>query len=364
MLALAIAVFIVVSLSAICSGTEAALFSISTLKVRQMIESGHKGAKILLVLRENMQRPISAIVVFNNISNIVGTLVVGDIMKDLFNSTLVAVGTAIFTLSIILFAEIVPKTLGEQYCEKVAIVMARPVKYLTWFFTPVLFLLEFITKPISKEANPFSTNEAQIRLLASLGQKEGIIEEDEGEMIQRVFELNDLTAGEILTPRVVMTTLSGTSTLDEAKETILNSTHSRIIIVGNGIDEILGFALKSDLLKGLIDDQGYLPLSHFVKEVRFVPKQIKADQLLINFRRSRQHLAVVLDEFGGVAGVVTLEDVMELLTGEIMDETDACENLQEFAKQQKLNQHVARMKRLNNGPDSDAGNETLQDNPS
>ncbi len=312
------------------------MFSIPVIKVRQMVQDQRLGAKSLLLIRESMNRPIATIVVFNNIANIVGTAVVGYLVTQHYGEVWLGVASGVLTLLIILFGEIVPKTLGEQYCHQVAPFMARPVLFVSKLLTPFLWCLEKAIEPLSKDEAGFTTDEAEIKLMARMGQKEGIIGKDESEMIERVFELNDLTAADLLTPRVVMTYLWGEETLEQARDQIMHSQHSRIVIVGNEVDDILGFALRADLLRAIIEGHGSRLISEFAKRVHFVPRQTKADALLLLFRRARQHLAVVLDEFGGVAGVVTLEDVLEVLTGEIMDETDQAEDLQKVAKQKRL----------------------------
>lgn len=338
MVELVSAMLVVLVASALCSCTEAAMFSIPVIKVRQMVHDQKFGAKPLLQIRESMNRPIATIVVFNNIANIVGTAVVGYLVTQHYGEVWLGVASGVLTLLIILFGEIVPKTLGEQYCHKIAPVMARPVLFVSKLLTPMLWCLEKAIEPLNKDETGFTTDEAEIKLMARMGQKEGIIGKDESEMIERVFELNDLTAADLLTPRVVMTYLWGEDTLEQARDQIIHSQHSRIVIVGKEVDDILGFTLKAELLRAIIEGHGARLISDFAKQVHFVPRQTKADALLLLFRRARQHLAVVLDEFGGVAGVVTLEDVLEVLTGEIMDETDQEEDLQKVAKQKRLRQ--------------------------
>jgi CBS domain containing-hemolysin-like protein len=236
---------------------------------------------------------------------------------------------------VIIFSEIIPKTLGERYAERISLWAARPVLGLTYLLTPLVWTIEKITAPITKGKTSPTTNEAEIKLLAKIGRQEGIIEADESEMIQRVFRLNDVTAVDLMTPRVAMTYLRGHLTLVEAKESIKTSPHSRIIVTGDSIDDVLGIALKDELLAAMIEQKDDQRISDLVREVRFVPETVRADKLLHVFQQSRKHLAVVIDEFGGVAGVVTLEDVLETLTGDIIDETDEFVDLQEAARKRR-----------------------------
>lgn len=329
---LILAVFIVLLSSALCSGSEAALFSVPLVKVRQLAQSNHKTAQTLLTIRENMSRPIATIVILNNIANIVGSIVVGRIAADVLGSQWLGVFSGVLTFLVIIFSEIIPKTLGERFAERISLLVARPVYSLTYIFTPVVWSIEKLTSPITKGRTTPTTDEAEIKLLAKIGQQEGIIEEDELEMIQHVFSLNDVTAGDLMSPRVVMTYLQKELTLGETREQVMASPHSRIIVIGESIDDVLGIVLKDELLKAIINQREAEPITNFVHTVQMVPESIRADVLLRAFQQGRQHLAVVIDEWGGLAGVITLEDVLETLTGEIIDETDKFVDLQEVAR--------------------------------
>ena len=334
MLTLIIAIGIVLLSSAICSGSEAALFSVPIVKVRRLAQSNRPSALALLSIREQMNRPIATIVILNNIANIVGTSVVVFVARDVLGSQWLGLVSGVLTFLVILFSEIIPKTVGERYSDQIALVIAQPVSGLTRILTPLIWCIEKITNPLTAGGNRFTTDEAEIKLLAKMGQEAGTIEDDEFEMIRKIFNLNDMTAADLMTPRVVMTYLKGDLTLADAKEDILNSPHSRIIAVGETLDEVTGVALKTELLAGIIQGKLDQSISSFAYTVHFVLGRKRADQLLSIFQQTRQHLAVVVDEYGGVSGVVTLEDVLEVLTGPLVDETDTVVDLQEFARKQ------------------------------
>ena len=335
MLTLVIAIGIVLLSSAICSGSEAALFSVRLVKVRRLAQSKRPEALALLSIRERMNRPIATIVILNNIANIVGTIVVGFIAREVLGSQWLGLVSGILTFLVILFSEIIPKTLGDRYSDQIALVIARPVAGLTRILTPLIWCIEKITNPLTAGGNSFTTDEAEIQLLAKMGQEAGTIEDDEFEMIRKIFNLNDMMAADLMTPRVVMTYLKGDLTLAEAKEDVLTSPHSRIIVIGETLDEVTGVALKTELLAGIIQGKLDQSISNFAYTVQFVLGRKRADQLLLIFQQTRQHLAVVVDEYGGVSGVVTLEDVLEVLTGQLVDETDTIDDLQEFARKRK-----------------------------
>jgi len=335
MLQLLIVVIFVISGSALCSGIEAALFSVSTLKVRQLAQSKNPSAVALLAIRENMNRPIATIVVINNIFNIVGSIITGSIARQVLGDTWLGVFSGVLTFLIIIGAEIIPKTVGERYAEPISLFIAIPLAALTFIFTPLVWVLENITAPFTRGKKQPTTNKAEIMLLADIAHQEGIIERDEAQMIQRVFQLNELTAADLMTPRTILTYLRGNLTLAEAKTDIIASQHTRIIVINETIDEVIGVALKQNLLTAMVEGRKSQKIGTLTRKVRFVPETIRADRLMRNFLEAREHLAVVVDEYGNVSGVITLEDVLEVITGEIVDETDKTIDLQAIARKKR-----------------------------
>jgi CBS domain containing-hemolysin-like protein len=306
-----------------------------TLRVRQLAELKNPAAVALLAIRENMNRPIATIVILNNIFNIIGSIITGSIATQVLGDRWLGVFSGILTFLIIIFGEIMPKTIGERYSEQIAILTAIPVTGISIAFTPLVWILENVTAPFTKGIKKPTTNEAEIKLLANIGQQEGIIQSDEAEMIQRVFRLNDVTASDLMTPQIMLTYIRGNLTLDEAKADIIASQHTRIIVIDESIDQVIGFALKQSLLTSMIEGSRDQKIADLTRKVRFVPEIIRADKLLKNFIESHEHLAVVVDEYGCVAGVITLEDVLEVITGEIVDETDKTVDLQEIARKKR-----------------------------
>ncbi|GAB4526327.1 MAG: hemolysin family protein [Pleurocapsa sp.] len=334
MLALIIVVIIVLVGSGLCSAAETALLSISPIRVRQLAQSKKPVTLALASIKNKINRPIATIVILNNIFNIVGSIVIGSLAAKNFPS-LLGLFSGILTFLIIIFSEIVPKTLGQRYAEPFSLSIAIPVRFLTVICTPLVWLVERVTAPVTKDKNIPTTNEAEIKFLTNIGYQEGVIEDDEAEMIQRVFQLNDLTASALMTPRIIITYLKGELTLAECETEIIRSQHTRILVIDDTIDNVTGLVLKDELLTAMIQGNGDRQISNLVRQVRFVPETIRADKLLKVFQETREHLAVVLDEYGGVAGVVTLEDVLEVLTGEIVDETDRNVDLQEIARKKR-----------------------------
>ena len=335
MLPLILTVIIVILGSAICSGSETALLSVSSIRVRQLSQSKKPAAVALLAIRSRMNRPIATIVILNNIFNIVGSILIGSLATEVLGSALLGVFSGFLTFLVIIFGEIFPKTLCERYAEPVALAIAIPIRFITIIFTPLVVLVEIVTSPVTRGRTMKTTNEAEITFLTAIGKQEGVIEDDEAAMIQKVFKLNDITASDLMTPRVIVTYLKGDITLEECQQEVIQSPHSRIIVIEENIDNVVGVALKDNLLAELIQNNGSKKVNQIMRSVKFVPEYIRADKLLQAFQETREHLAVVLDEYGGVAGIVTLEDVLEVLTGEIVDETDRIVDLQEIARNKR-----------------------------
>ena len=332
MLLLVVTLGVVLLGSALCSATEVALLRISPLRLRQLASEQHPQAIVALRIREQINRPIAGIVILNNLFNIVGSVMVGNQAAALFSPLGLGIFSGILTLLIILFGEILPKTLGERFADPLALWVAFPVRFLTILLTPLIMVIERLTLPWAHRDPGPTTNEAEIRLLTQIGHQEGVIEDDELQMIQRVFQLNDMRAADVMTPRVSMTYLEGSLTVAACQELILGSQHTRIVVIDGDVDHVLGIALKQELLAALVRQQGDRPIQAFIRPVPFVPDVTRLDKLLKFLQEGREHLAIVVDEYGGVSGVVTLEDVVEVLTGEIVDETDRVTDLQAIAR--------------------------------
>ncbi|NEO97167.1 MAG: HlyC/CorC family transporter [Symploca sp. SIO2E9] len=354
MLKILIVVLIVLTGSALCACGETALLSVSAIKVQQLAQSKKPSALALLAIRQRMNRPITTIVILNNIFNIVGSIVIGRLAAQELGDAWLGLFSGVLTFLIIVCGEIVPKTLGERYAETIGLLVAIPVSFLTIVFTPLVWLMEKITAPFTKGKRPPTTNEAEIKFLAKIGYQEGVIEDDEADMIQRVFRLNDLTASDLMTPRIIITYIKGNLTLIEAQQEIIASQHTRMIVIEDSIDKVIGVALKGELLTAMIEGKNEQEIYTMTRKVHFVPETIRADKLLPVFQKTREHLMVVLDEYGGVSGVVTLEDVLEVITGEIVDETDRSVDLQEIARKKRERLLLSRGFRENE-PGSNSG---------
>jgi CBS domain containing-hemolysin-like protein len=326
-------VLVVLLGSALASGTEAALFSAPMVRIRALVEDGSRRAKMLFDIKENLGRPIAGVVILNNVFNIVGSIVIGGTAAQALDSTWLGVFSGVLTFLVIVVSEIIPKTIGERHSLTISLAVAAPVKVLTVVLMPVIWFIERLTGPLDKgELGSQGIREQEIKILAKDSHQAGGISRWEADLVQKVFHLKEQTANDIMTPRVSMTSLDGERTLEDAITDVMDSVHSRMIVVGESQDDVIGVVLRHELLTALATGASQSRVKDHAREVHTVPQSVSAQELLSSFRARREHLHVVRDEYGGVAGIVTLEDVLEELTGEILDETDKVADLQEKAR--------------------------------
>ncbi len=322
MTALVLTVLAVLAASALASGTEAALFAVGYPQVLAAVERRRRGSLALRKLQEDLTRPIMAIVIWNNVANIGGSILVGGMAAEQLGSRWLGAFSALLTFLVILFSEIIPKTLGERHALTVGLWVARPVQLLTRSLMPIIALVELLVRPLAP-AKVRSTSEAEIRALTRQGGREGTIEQDESELIQRVFRMNDMTAGMIMTPLAQVDALEASTPLGKLNSWAEEVTHTRIPLYrADDINSVVGVVNVRQILQGLADGRHDQPVAALAVEPWFVPASARTDDLLREFQRRKQHLALVVDGLGTLQGVVTLEDVLEELVGEIEDETD------------------------------------------
>jgi CBS domain containing-hemolysin-like protein len=323
MLILVVTALLVMTLSALASGTEAALFSVSYPQARTMLQKGKPGAKALVGIKEDMTRAIGTIVIINNIANIVGSALVGALAADRFSSALLGIVFSGFTLAIIVFSELLPKTIGEQHADRIALFMAPIVHVLMRVFRPVLWLVHAMVKPFHvPHAMKTKVSEDEIKMMARLGREAGSIEQDESAMIRRIFRLNDITADDMMTPAAHVETILGFTPLEAQRKKILDLRHSRVPVLGEDGEQAVGVTLTRDLISAIARDEFQATPTDFLQEALRTRNDTPADDLLPLFQQREQHLAIVEDADGRMVGVVTLEDVLEELVGEITDEKD------------------------------------------
>ena len=321
LLVLLLLVLVVLLGSALCSGVEAALLTVSPIRVHELAarERPVAGARRLAQLRKRLGRTLSALVIANNGFNIFGSLMLGGYAAWVFEQRNVS-GAALpvfsvgLTVLVILLGEILPKALGSRLALPVALASAPLLHWLGLALRPLVLLLERMLPAITAEAE-LSTNEEEIRLLARLGSQKGEIEADEAAMIGKVFQLNDLTARDLMTPRVAAPTLDGGLSIEAQRAQLMSNNDPWWVVLGDQVDKVLGVASRERVLTALLENRGLLTPVDLCEPVEYVPEMIRADRLLTGFRRDSSGVRVVVDEFGGFVGVIGAESVLAVLAG-------------------------------------------------
>ncbi|QNJ04218.1 CNNM domain-containing protein [Synechococcus sp. PROS-U-1] len=321
LLVLSLLVLVVLLGSALCSGVEAALLTVSPIRVHELAarERPIPGARRLAQLRQRLGRTLSALVIANNGFNIFGSLMLGGYAAWVFEQRNIS-GAALpvfsvgLTVLVILLGEILPKALGSRLALPVALTSAPLLHWLGLALRPLVLLLERMLPAITAEAE-LSTNEEEIRLLARLGSQKGEIEADEAAMIGKVFQLNDLTARDLMTPRVAAPTLDGSLSIEAQRAQLMSNNDPWWVVLGDQVDKVLGVASRERMLTALLENRGLLTPVDLCEAVEYVPEMIRADRLLTGFRRDSGGVRVVVDEFGGFVGVIGAESVLAVLAG-------------------------------------------------
>ena len=321
LLALALLVVVVIAGSALCSGVEAALLTVNPVRVHELAARSQpvRGARRLEQLRQRLGRTLSVLVIANNVFNIFGSLMLGGYAAIVFKRLGIG-GIALplfsvsLTLLVILLGEILPKALGSRLALPVALSSAPTLAVLARLMLPLVLVLEQLLPAITAD-NEISTDEEEIRQLARLGSQKGQIEADEAAMIAKVFQLNDLTARDLMTPRVAAPTLEGAASLEQLRSTLLANNAEWWVVLGEEVDEVLGVASRERLLTALLEGEGGRNAASLSAPVDYVPEMIRADRLLTGFRRNSTGVRVVVDEFGGFVGVIGADAVLAVLAG-------------------------------------------------
>ena len=333
MFALTFTVAAVILVSALCSLFEAVLYSVPRSHIESLAEEKRAAGRLLQKLRANVDQPITAILSLNTISNTGGAALAGALATGIFGSRWFGIFSVVFTLSILLFSEVLPKTAGVIYSRPLSALMARPLTALVWIFKPLLYLSGLMTRAITGSRQVDEISGDDIAVMARLGTRAGVIEEDHGQVIENILSLTSRLVSEVMTPRTVLFTLDAESTVGQVYRMRDVLTYSRIPVYTEAREQIVGIALRRDILASVAGDRLDVKLEALLQPVHFVLEKTNLSRVLKLFLERREHLFVALDEYGGLAGVVTLEDVLEEILGqEIVDEFDRFTDLRELAK--------------------------------
>lgn len=337
MVLLLFSVAVVLLVSAACSISEASLYAVRMAYVRKLAESGRRAGRLLTDFKQNMERPITAILIVNTAANTAGAAVAGSQAREVLGSDAVLWFSAVFTLAVLVFAEIVPKVTGVAYARIVAPAMSLPLRIVVGGLYPAVRLSAAMARLIKPEGHVAVAPEEEVRQFAALSAEEGSILPEEADLVGHVLSLNDVTAGQIMTPRSVVFKVSSSARVRDLATQASNLQFSRIPVYSSeDPDNWLGVVFRRDILAQVLRGQRDTTMADLTRPFYLVPETTPGNELLARFLTSRRHLAGVTDEFGHIIGIVTLEDVLESLIGEeIVDETDTVIDMREEAKRKQ-----------------------------
>jgi len=324
-------------LSAFFSASETALMSLSKIRIRHMVEDGVKGAKLIEKLTEDPNKLLGSILVGNNVVNIGASALATSVAVKAFAESGVGIATAIMTILILIFGEITPKSIAKQRSEGVALKVSSSVNIIVKILRPFVAIFTFISSTVLKlfggdlnKDQPFITQE-ELKTMVDVGEEEGVLEEEEKEMIFNVFEFGDIQVKDVMVQRVDIVALGLDSTYDDVIDIIKEEQFSRIPVYNDSIDDIIGIMYVKDLI--LLNNKDNFKVQDCIREAYYTFEFKKVTELFKEMKKSRNHMAVVLDEYGGTVGIVTIEDLLEEIVGEIEDEYDELEEEIEVVKE-------------------------------
>jgi CBS domain containing-hemolysin-like protein len=332
-------VAVVLIVSALCSLSEAALYSVTPAYVRHLDESGATSGRLLMHLKERIGRPITAILILNTVANTAGAVVAGAQARYVFGASAIVWFSSVFTVAVLVLAEIVPKVLGVTYSRSVARSIAWPLELLVRVLSPVVWLTEHFSALVAVRGEPVAP-ESEVHRLADLSAEEGSILPTEATLVKNVLKLDDVRTRDIMTPRTVVFRKPDDLTVRDMSPDAWTLPHARIPIhEAKDSDHWTGVVLRRDILAALARDEFAVTLKSLAKSLLVVPDTMRGHELLSQFLRRRRHLFGVIDEYGNIVGIVTLEDVLEELIGEeIVDETDKVVDTREAARKKSEQQ--------------------------
>ena len=329
-IALLCILFILLILSAYFSSAETALTKISKLRLRMLIEDGNKKATVLEKVLENPRKMLNTVLIGNNIVNISASSIATFFTQRVFNEWYISIGVGILTFLIIIFGEIVPKTIARMHAESTALAYAESIRILMILLTPIIFVLNLFSTFILKifrvrvNLNSKSITEDELRTIIDVSQEEGLIESEELDMIHNVFDFGDTCAKDIMVPKVDITMVPIDITYDELINIVKEDKYTRMPVYKDGTDNVVGIINIKDLIINKIDANTF-DIKELMREPIFTYAPIELNDLLLEMRGNDAGMCIVLDEYGLAEGLITLEDIIEEIIGEIRDEFDEAE---------------------------------------
>lgn len=329
-------------LSAFFSSSETALTTVNLIRIRNLADNGDKAAAWVLKARRDQSKMLGTILIGNNVVNLSASSMLTVLVTDVFGSQAVGAATGVLTLLVLLFGEITPKTIATLEAEKNALRFARVICLLMTILTPVIFVVNLLSGGVLRllgvdpNKPTDSITEDELRTIVEVGHEKGVIESEEKEMINNVFDLGDSVARDIMVPRIDMSFVDVEASYEELMEIFRRDHYTRLPVYEDNTDNVIGIINMKDLI--LLEDRAAFSVRDYLRQPLFTFESKKLSELMIEMRKTSNNIVIVLDEYGATAGLITLEDILEEIVGDIRDEFDADEEdeLKEISKGEYL----------------------------
>lgn len=329
-------------LSAFFSSSETALTTVNLIRIRNLADNGDKAAARVLKARRDQSKMLGAILIGNNVVNLSASSMLTVLVTDVFGSQAVGAATGVLTLLVLLFGEITPKTIATLEAEKNALRFARVICFLMTILAPVIFVVNLLSGGVLRllgvdpNKPTDSITEDELRTIVEVGHEKGVIESEEKEMINNVFDLGDSVARDIMVPRIDMSFVDVEASYEELMEIFRRDHYTRLPVYEDNTDNVIGIINMKDLI--LLEDRAAFSVRDYLRQPLFTFESKKLSELMIEMRKTSNNIVIVLDEYGATAGLITLEDILEEIVGDIRDEFDADEEdeLKEISKGEYL----------------------------
>ena len=315
---------ILLCLSAVCSATETAMSSANRIRLKNMAAGGKKSAKKALAVIDEFDKALTAILIGNNVVNILSSSLTTVLFTRKFGEGSVAYATIVMTVLVLIFGEILPKSLAKENAEGFSMLMAAPLSAAMFLLTPAIWFFGMIKKLVQKltggkSSQPAFTEE-ELKYIIDESETEGVLEEQESDLVRSALDFDETEIGEVLVPRVNIVGIEKKATPDELKALFFDSSYSRVPVYEKSMDNIIGIIHQIDFLKAYLD--GLTDITEVMNRPVFIPEHKRISEAMKLMQKKKAHMAVVVDQYGGTAGICTLEDIIEELVGEIYDERD------------------------------------------
>lgn len=326
-LSLIFLLIVLILLSAFFSASETAFSSVNKIRLKNYVDEKRRGSKKALYIAENFDRALSTILVGNNIVNIAAASISTKVATDLFGgNTGLVISTVGMTILILVFGEVLPKSFAKEHAESFSLLVSDVLYMLIQLFTPITALLVMLKQLVSKlfgnqKTDVPSVTEEELKVMVNLSEEEGVIDNKEKELVHRSLDFNDILVGEIFTPRIDIVAVEVNQPIEEIRDIFLQERYSRVPVYEGDIDNVIGILSESDFFSQLVQGKK-VNVRELLRTPLFVVESMRISTLLPELQKSKVHMAIVIDEFGGTSGLITLEDILEQIVGEIWDEHD------------------------------------------